>query len=144
MAKNKIKDGTKEIRFLLSPTGVFGLAYNADDVAVLNEDQAAELVNAGYARYTDDADQPETNKLDVKAFETENTQLKEAVKGYVSEIENLKKVIEDRDAEIKKFRFDLDSTDSVVNGQAAQIESLKKELSEKQAVIATEKPAALG
>lgn len=35
-------------KFLLSPTGRFGLAYNADEPAELEEKQAIELEDAGY------------------------------------------------------------------------------------------------
>lgn len=47
MAKDK---KTKRIRFVLSPTGVFKLAYNVGEEAVLEEKQADTLIEAGYAR----------------------------------------------------------------------------------------------
>ena len=45
---------TKNIRFLLSPTGRFGLGYSVGDEAPIETKQAAELVDAGYARYVND------------------------------------------------------------------------------------------
>lgn len=48
MAKDK-----KYVKFLVSPTGAFGLAYNADDVGELEDLRAAEVVEAGYAQYCD-------------------------------------------------------------------------------------------
>lgn len=38
-----------KIQFLLSPTGRFNLAYNIGEVAKINELQANELVEAGFA-----------------------------------------------------------------------------------------------
>jgi len=62
----------KKIKFLLSPTGKFGLAYNAGDVVEGFEDkQAAELVDAAYATYVlDDDATPKKPKTTDKAKET--------------------------------------------------------------------------
>jgi hypothetical protein len=38
-----------EILFIVSPTGKFGLAYNVGETCFINENQANELVDAGYA-----------------------------------------------------------------------------------------------
>jgi hypothetical protein len=38
-----------KIRFLLSPTGKFNLAYNIGEVAVFNDLQASALVESGFA-----------------------------------------------------------------------------------------------
>jgi hypothetical protein len=38
-----------EIVFLVSPTGKFGLAYNVGETCFINENQANELIDAGYA-----------------------------------------------------------------------------------------------
>jgi len=103
MAKKKDTEGKKEIRFLLSPTGVFGLGYSAGDTAVLDEGRAGELVEAGYARYTDDAENAATETADVKALQAENAELKKGVTAYGNEIESLKKVIQDKDAEIAEL-----------------------------------------
>lgn len=40
---------TKKIKFLLSPTGKFNLAYNAGETAELLEEQANALIEAKYA-----------------------------------------------------------------------------------------------
>jgi hypothetical protein len=40
-----------KIKFLLSPTGKFSLAYNVGEEAQINELQANELVEAGYAEF---------------------------------------------------------------------------------------------
>jgi hypothetical protein len=42
---------TLKIRFLLSPTGKFGLAYNEQEEADLPANQANELVEAKYAEF---------------------------------------------------------------------------------------------
>jgi hypothetical protein len=54
---NKIKASDEspkliKVKFLLSPTGKFGLAYSAGEVGEFEEKQAAELVEAKYAEYT--------------------------------------------------------------------------------------------
>nr|WP_229029187.1 hypothetical protein [Flavobacterium sp. SLB02] len=41
---------TKKIEFVASPTGKFLLAYNAGETATLDEKQADELIEAGYAK----------------------------------------------------------------------------------------------
>jgi hypothetical protein len=38
-----------KVKFLLSPTGKFGLGYNVDEVASFPKIQATELIEAGYA-----------------------------------------------------------------------------------------------
>ncbi len=49
-AKANKNDGKKvKIQFLLSPTGKFQLAYNVGEVVKINELQANELIEAGYA-----------------------------------------------------------------------------------------------
>lgn len=45
MAKPK----TKKIKFLLSPTGKFNLAYNVEEVAELPVEKADALIEAKYA-----------------------------------------------------------------------------------------------
>jgi len=40
-----------KVKFLLSPTAVFGLGYNAGDVALLPEPLAYELVENKYAKF---------------------------------------------------------------------------------------------
>jgi hypothetical protein len=60
LAKKEIEDANKpkekskmvKVKFLLSPTGKFGLAYSAGEVGEFEEKQAAELVEAKYAEYT--------------------------------------------------------------------------------------------
>lgn len=47
--KDAVVEGQKEVRFLLSPTGRFKLAYNAGDVASFNAEQAEEMIELGYA-----------------------------------------------------------------------------------------------
>lgn len=49
--KKADKKAGKEVKvqFLLSPTGRFNLAYNIGEVAKINELQANELVEAGFA-----------------------------------------------------------------------------------------------
>ena len=46
---NKKAGEEVKIQFLLSPTGKFQLAYNVGEVVKINELQANELVEAGYA-----------------------------------------------------------------------------------------------
>jgi hypothetical protein len=48
---NKPSGKTKKVKFLLSPTGRFNLAYNEGEEGVFEEKQAAELVQAKYAEY---------------------------------------------------------------------------------------------
>lgn len=50
MAAKKLK----EIKFVKAPTGRFGLAYFAGDVVKLKENQADDLITAGYAIDTKD------------------------------------------------------------------------------------------
>lgn len=49
------KDVTKEkklkVKFKVSPTGKFNLAYNVGETALFNEAQATELVESGYAEF---------------------------------------------------------------------------------------------
>jgi len=47
--KQKPTGKTIKIKFLLSPTGKFGLGYNAGETAQLPEAQAIELIEAKYA-----------------------------------------------------------------------------------------------
>lgn len=53
--KDKNKAGNSsalfKVKFLLSPTGKFGLGYSAGEEGEFNENQATELVEAGYAEY---------------------------------------------------------------------------------------------
>lgn len=46
---NKKAGKEVKIQFLLSPTGKFQLAYNVGEVVKINELQANELIEAGYA-----------------------------------------------------------------------------------------------
>lgn len=39
----------KKVRFILSPTGLYGLGYNIGDVAEFETKQADELIESGYA-----------------------------------------------------------------------------------------------
>jgi hypothetical protein len=53
---NKIKASDEspkliKVKFLLSPTGKFGLGYSAGEEGEFEEKQAAELVEAKYAEY---------------------------------------------------------------------------------------------
>lgn len=50
---NQPKEKSKKVKvkFLLSPTGKFGLGYSAGEEGELEEKQAAELVDAKYAEY---------------------------------------------------------------------------------------------
>lgn len=48
-AKTKTKAATLKIKFLLSPTGKFGLGYNVGEVGEFPEAQATELIKAKYA-----------------------------------------------------------------------------------------------
>ena len=48
-AKTKATPKTLKVKFLLSPTGKFGLGYNVAEEAVLPIDQALELIEAKYA-----------------------------------------------------------------------------------------------
>lgn len=49
--KGKPSKKLVEVKFLLSPTGKFNLAYNEGEVAEFEEKQAAELVEANYAEF---------------------------------------------------------------------------------------------
>ena len=49
MAKQKQKAKTKKVKFILSPTGKFNLAYNATDEAELLVELADALIEAKYA-----------------------------------------------------------------------------------------------
>jgi len=110
MAKKKETEGQKEIRFLLSPTGLFGLGYNAGDTAFVDEAQAAEIVEAGYARYTDDAENAATTTVDVKALQAENADLKKTISEKDTEIQNLKTSLEvktnapDKETNVKNIK----------------------------------------
>ncbi|KQS45918.1 hypothetical protein ASG38_15015 [Flavobacterium sp. Leaf359] len=56
----------KKVRFILSPTGLYGLGYNIGDVAEFEAKQADELIESGYA-------EPAENKAGkVKAETPEN------------------------------------------------------------------------
>jgi len=46
----------RKVRFLLSPTGRFGLGYGVGEEAEFETKQAAELVESGYAEYVDAAE----------------------------------------------------------------------------------------
>jgi predicted transcriptional regulator YheO len=48
-----VKKDTKEkkLKFKVSPTGKFGLAYNVGESGAFNEAQANELVESGYAEF---------------------------------------------------------------------------------------------
>lgn len=48
---NAPKGKTKKVKFLLSPTRKFGLAYSFGEEGEFEEKQAAELVEAKYAEY---------------------------------------------------------------------------------------------
>ena len=51
-AKNVVtKEKKLKVKFKVSPTGKFGLAYNVDEIGSFNEAQAAELVESGYAEF---------------------------------------------------------------------------------------------
>lgn len=45
------KEGLVKVRFLLSPTRKFSLAYSAGEEGDFEEKQAAELVESKYAEY---------------------------------------------------------------------------------------------
>ena len=47
-----VKEGKKvKVKFKVSPTGKFGLAYNVDETGYFNSAQATELVESGYAEF---------------------------------------------------------------------------------------------
>lgn len=47
-----VKEGKKvKVKFKVSPTGKFGLAYNVDETGSFNSAQANELVESGYAEF---------------------------------------------------------------------------------------------
>lgn len=48
-AKAPAKEKSVKVKFVLSPTGRFGLGYNPGETASLLELQANELIEAGYA-----------------------------------------------------------------------------------------------
>lgn len=48
---NKPSGKRKKVKFLLSPTGRFGLGYSAGEEGEFEEKQAAELVESKYAEY---------------------------------------------------------------------------------------------
>ncbi len=55
MAKGKKEttastDAVVTVEFLVSPTGKFGLGYNVGEIGAINEFQATELIEAGYAK----------------------------------------------------------------------------------------------
>jgi len=121
--------------------GVFRLSFNKGQVVKIgegkdvSEEQADEIVNIGYGEYCDkegNAIKSAAEKGDTKALETENAQLKEAVKGYVGDIENLKKVIQDKDTEIEnsqKTREDnAEKYESLLSGKDAEIAELVEAL----------------
>ena len=100
------KERKVKVRFLLSPSGTFNLAYNVGEEGSLEEKQAAEVVEAGYAEYVDKADAKadESKNDDVidadrlaevdslaKRLISENDALKRLNEGYLTELEALKK-----------------------------------------------------
>lgn len=48
------KKETVLVRFVLSPTGKFGLAYSVGDQAEFSSEQAKELIESGYAVSVDE------------------------------------------------------------------------------------------
>lgn len=48
---NQEESNVRSVKFLLSPTGAFGLGYNEGEEAELEAKQASELVELGYAEY---------------------------------------------------------------------------------------------
>jgi len=54
----KSEKSKKFVKFLVSPTGAFNLAYSAGEVAEIDEDQAKEVVGAAYAQYTNSKGEP--------------------------------------------------------------------------------------
>jgi hypothetical protein len=50
---NEVVDNSKtvEVKFLLSPTAKFGLAYAEGEIGFFSEEQANELVGAKYAEF---------------------------------------------------------------------------------------------
>lgn len=48
-ADKKPKEKGLKIKFKISPTGKFNLAYSVGETAVFNKPQADELIEAGYA-----------------------------------------------------------------------------------------------
>lgn len=52
MAKSKSSD-LVNVKFLLSPTGRFGLGYSIGEQGQFSAEQAAELVESGYAVVVD-------------------------------------------------------------------------------------------
>ncbi len=51
LATKAPKEKTKKIKFILSPTGKFGLAYGVDEIVEMNANQANEIVESGYAEF---------------------------------------------------------------------------------------------
>lgn len=120
MAKNKEKLEGREIEFLISPTGAFNLGYNAGDTAVLgNKELEDELTKLGYARYTDDAANAASENVDLKKLQDENTQLKKAVEGYVTEIDNLKIVVSEKENSIAELKSSTVKTNDTAKEAAA-------------------------
>jgi len=95
MAKEKKTTG-KKIRFLLSPTGAFGLAYNAGDEAEIDTAQADELVDAGYAQFVSESDGTEKTLTNEQKLQAEVDQLKAINIEAFKEIEALKAVANDK------------------------------------------------
>lgn len=89
-ANNKIKVATRQLTFLLSPTGKFNLGYSAGDTAFVEEKQAAELVEAGYAEYTRDDENDSAELSPAEVLANENAALKEINASHLAEIARLK------------------------------------------------------
>jgi hypothetical protein len=51
LAAKAPKEKKAKIKFILSPTGKFGLAYGVDEIVEMNANQANEIVGAGYAEF---------------------------------------------------------------------------------------------
>jgi hypothetical protein len=51
LAVKKPKEKKSKIKFILSPTGKFGLAYGVDEIVEMNANQANEIVESGYAEF---------------------------------------------------------------------------------------------
>jgi len=51
LAEKKSKEKKSKIKFILSPTGKFGLAYGVNEIVEMNANQADEIVDSGYAEF---------------------------------------------------------------------------------------------
>lgn len=54
MANKDQKKEKRYVKFSVSPTGAFGLGYNAGDVGYLDGEQADEIVTSFYGQYCDE------------------------------------------------------------------------------------------